>query len=227
MMPYLDGKQMAEVDRLMVERYGIGVSRMMEYAGYHVANFIRRFDVQRVLVVCGRGNNGGDGLCAARHLHNRGYDVRIFLSEPEKLKDEPKNQLEILKRMGVTHFLDMERLQKEVEETELVVDALLGYNLEGNPKPPYDEVIRHVNKVSCPVVSVDLPSGFDCAMGKPMEPCIHATHVLCLSFPKKGLEKHANVYVGDMGLPRMLWEDLRIPFMNVFKKEDIVKVQLL
>lgn len=216
---------MVEVDRLMIGRYGVSVSKMMEYAGYQVANFIRRFDVKKVLVVCGKGNNGGDGLCVARHLHNRDYKVKVFV-DADSLKEEPKNQLNILEKIGLEYFSDKEQLKKEIGQTELIVDALLGYNLAGNPKAPYDELIKLINQANVPIVSVDVPSGWDCEQGKAMQPCIRASHIVCLSFPRKGLDKYdGEVYLADIGLPKALWKDLGLDFGNIFKQEDIVKVK--
>ena len=94
-------KQMAELDRLMVVRYGVSIIQMMELAGLATAKLAMKISKgKKILVLCGHGNNGGDGLCAARHLINFGYDIAVVIAK-EKLGEAAAYQKEILEKMNI------------------------------------------------------------------------------------------------------------------------------
>ena len=149
-VPFITTEQMREVDRIMVEEYGILLLPMMENAGRNLAHLARtRFlagDPQnkRVLVLAGRGGNGGGGLVGARRLHNWGAEVRVWTTSPaSELSSATRHQLAILERMG----LSVEAVGDEVAlpEAHLVIDALLGYGLRGEPRGATAAHIRAAN----------------------------------------------------------------------------------
>src|SRR3970040_544442 len=161
-IPALTTAQMAEVDRLMIEEYGILLIQMMENAGRNLAELARRIMERKlagrkVVVLCGGGNNGGGGMVAVRYLHNRGADVRVkFVGDPARLKDIPAHQWRILQTMGLANNDD-----PDLARVDLIVDALIGYGLTGDPRGPVVEWIERARAAHRPILSLDTPSRLD------------------------------------------------------------------
>ena len=219
-------EQMREVDRVAVEGYGILLLQMMENAGLRLAELaIRRFRPSSVEVLCGPGGNGGGGLVAARHLANRGVEVHVSLGEDvDRLADVPRHQLSILQRMGVSVGPDPIR-------TDLVLDALLGYSLRGDPRGGVAELIRWANRQAAPVCSLDLPSGLDATSGDIRDPCIRASATLTLALPKTGLVAGADpvdvvgeLYLADISVPRGVYAGLGIEVGPIFAQGSILRL---
>ena len=210
---YLTAQEMAEFDRSAIEEFGIDELVLMENAGLAVANVARRLlggDVtgKRDGVLVGKGNNGGDGLVAARHLQNWGAQVRpVLAGERADLKALPAKQLEIVEKMGALPVGP----EAGLREAHLVVDALLGYNLKGNPTEPLAELIRSANASKAKILAVDIPSGLDATTGDPGEPCIIADTTVTLGLPKAGFlgpraRKHVGrLYLADISFPTLLY----------------------
>jgi NAD(P)H-hydrate epimerase len=222
---------MVEVDRLMIEDYGIWLIQMMENAGRSLADLARRMlggNVlgKRVAVFCGGGNNGGGGLVAARHLHNWGTEVFYkVVARPDRLKETPAHQLRILEAMG----LKIDSITN-LEGVDLVIDALIGYGLTGDPKGQVAARIERIDASNRPVLALDAPSGLDTTSGIPGNPCIRATATLTLALPKIGLlTPEAQPYVGelylaDIGVPPELYQQLGIDVPALFSGDAILKV---
>lgn len=217
-MYFLTKKEMAKVDKLMIES-GITVSKMMEVVGFQIANFVNRINCKRVLIVCGPGNNGGDGICAGRFLDSRGYKVTVFISS-KTLHDEPKRQLEILEKTEAKIIYELKELEKEIKKTDLVVDGLFGYNLRGEPKGDYSKIIEIMNDSGKRIISIDVPSGFDLSKGE-TKYCVKPSEVLCISFPKKGLERY-KLYVVDIGVIKKVYKELGL--VPIEFKEGIIEL---
>lgn len=209
---------MREVDRIAIEELGLDVLQLMEYAGLNVARFAIHVLGQRVFeggvtVLAGGGNNGGDGLVAARHLANWGVRVTVIAAQPAS--QEPSaaaQQRRILVHskipllaLAAGHALTQAR--GAIQDSALVVDALLGFGAGGNPRSPMDDLIRMVNAFRKPIIAVDLPSGLDATTGVPGDPCIQATWTLTLGLPKTGLFASrarpvvGELFVADIGVP--------------------------
>ena len=202
-MKALTKEEMAAIDQAMI-RIGIDVPRMMELAGLFTAlaaaGLINHDKKKKILVMSGPGNNGGDGLVAARHLLNWGYATDVAFATPAgQFKEVPMQQWKILKNMGV-------RAMKKIRWRGygLIIDALLGYNVSGNPRGAFAGLITAANGSKVPILAVDLPSGLD-ASGKACDPCIEAKATIALSAMKKGLlnsRKHAGkVLLSYVGVP--------------------------
>ncbi|MBI4732379.1 MAG: NAD(P)H-hydrate epimerase [Chloroflexi bacterium] len=230
-IPSLTTDQMREVDQLMIETYGISLLQMMENAGRALAEFARRMlggnaAGKVVIVLCGPGNNGGGGMVAARHLHNWGADVRIRLaSDPARLKEVPAKQWAILESLG------LDRSGADLEPADLVLDALLGYGISGDPRSPVAGLIRWANQQPAPVLALDVPSSLDTTSGTAYDPTIHATATLTLALPKTGLLAPAasqyvgELYLADIGVPTELYQiafGLHIP--PLFGENAIIRV---
>jgi len=217
-VPWLSVKEMIEVDRLMIEEFGISLVRMMENAGRGVASLARRMlggdaSGARVLVLCGTGGNGGGGLVAARHLVNAGADVFVRLSsEPSRLTPVPAQQHAILTRMGVQVDIGA----AAPVHANLVVDAVLGYSLTGAPRGLAAELIAV--PLEAPVLSLDVPSGLELSTGSVHEPHITATATLTLAAPKHGLAHPVagDLYLADISVPAAVYERIGVAYQSPF-----------
>jgi NAD(P)H-hydrate epimerase len=218
---------MVEVDRLMVQLYGIELIQMMENAGRNLALLAREMldgEVadRPIVVLAGRGNNGGGGLVAARHLLNWGAWVQVLLTHPgEAFSGVPGQQLAILQRMGLSVAWAEEGW--ELPPADLVVDAIVGYGLRGDPQGAVANLIRLANSSMAPILSLDVPSGLNLETGRLAHPHIQATATMTLALPKSGLlvdEVQVGVgalYVADISVPPMLYEELGLdvpPFFD-------------
>jgi NAD(P)H-hydrate epimerase len=158
---------MIEVDRLMVEEYGITLLQMMENAGRNLAEQARRMlgelNARRIVVLCGAANNGGGGMVAARHLHNRGARVQVKLvAGLGQLKDVPAHQYRILQTMELISNRD-----PDLTQADLIIDALIGYGLSGNPRAPIAEWIERANQSARPILA-STRLGLDASTGGPV-----------------------------------------------------------
>jgi NAD(P)H-hydrate epimerase len=199
-LPSLSSAQVREVDRLAAERFAIPVSWLMEAAGWQVARHCR----SRAYVVCGRGNNGGDGLAAARHLHRWGRLAGVACTDVEGLAGPAAEQARALRAAGVAIEPEPAR---GLGDASLVVDALLGTGLSRPVEGRLAEWIAAVNGSGRRVVSVDVPSGLDADTGEAPGACVRAAMTVTLGLPKPGLlladgPAHAGeVWVADIGVP--------------------------
>jgi NAD(P)H-hydrate epimerase len=230
MLPAVTTKQMAEVDHLMIEKYGIGLIQMMENAGRNLAEQARRMSGTahecRIVVLCGAGNNGGGGMVAARHLHNRGANVQVKLvGNPDRLKAVPAHQYRILLTLGLIADDD-----PDLKQAELIIDALIGYGLTGNPRDATAVWINRANAAARPILALDTPSGLDTTTGLPGSPCIRAAATMTLALPKTGLlAPHAKPFVGelylaDIGVPPELYAEpsLGLQVGVIFAEDSII-----
>ncbi len=209
-VPALTASEMREVDRIMVEDMGIGLIQMMENAGRNLASAaIDLHAPRRVVVVAGSGGNGGGGLVAARHLANRGVEVSVVFAH-DRLADVTRHQAEILHQMGVRATSAGEGVDSLGSgETDVVIDALIGYSLEGDPRGVHAELITRMNAVSVPVLALDTPSGLDVTTGAPATPCVTASQTMTLALPKQGLvaAEAGELYLADISVPPRVYRD--------------------
>lgn len=230
-LPALTTPQMIEVDRLMIQEYGIQLIQMMENAGRNLAELSRQrlggvVSGKRIAVLCGGGNNGGGGMVAARHLHNWGAEVCLkVIANPIQIREVPAHQRHILEKMGLKNQ-NVPRL----EEADLLIDALIGYGLLGNPGGPVAAWIERMNASQRPILALDTPSGLNATTGIPGTPCIRATATITLALPKVGLltpEAHPFVgalYLADIGVPPALYCHLGLEVPPLFIQNPIQKI---
>ena len=215
-IPYLTGDEMREVDRAMIADYRIELIQMMENAGHVLAMLARErfFDGEprdrHLLVLVGPGNNGGGGLVCARRLHGWGAQVRVLTTcPPERMLGVPEHQLDIVQRLKIpcTHAGQPTVLG----QFDLVIDAILGYGLDGPPRDEVAQMIGLANELGAPVLSLDTPSGLDVTTGSPPGEAVRATATLMLAMPKVGLQREGareyvgELYLGDIGVPPELY----------------------
>ena len=208
--------QVREIDRRAIEDYHIPGVVLMENAARAVVEaateMTRGADRPAALIVCGGGNNGGDGLAVARHLHNRGWTVEIALAvSVNAYRNEALANWQTVQamRLPITSIEDADSPLKG--KFDLLVDALFGTGLSS---PPRDgRVIERMLGHDAPVLSVDIPSGLDCDTGEPLGPaCVRATRTVTFVAEKAGFANPlsrqylGDVSVGDIGCPRELIE---------------------
>lgn len=185
-------KQARAFDKFAQEKLGIPSIVLMENAGRSAAEVVLKMlgKKKKVVVVCGVGNNGGDGFVAARHLANAGVNVQVFVvGKISKLKPDPKTNYNILKKIGI-------KFTKQID-SDLIIDALFGIGLRSEVRDPYASVINLMNKSGKPILAVDVPSGLDADTGKVLGIAVKAKKTVTFVASKKGFVK-ARKYCGKI-----------------------------
>jgi NAD(P)H-hydrate epimerase len=216
--------EMREVDRVAVEEFGVSLLQMMENAGRNLACQVRDAGSEPVVVLAGNGGNGGGGLCAARHLVNRDVQVSVVLDRPpERLGGAARTQYETLAAMEVPVDDGVGALAERDPNT--VVDALVGYGLDGPLRGTAGDLVDEISTRDMTVVSLDVPSGMVATTGERSGPAIEPDCVLTLALPKTGLtEFRGDLYLGDIAIPAGVYHSLDIPYSNPFDDEYLVEL---
>lgn len=195
----LDGAQMKEVDRYSIEEKGIPSLVLMERAALSVCQVIsgEYGREHRVLFVCSCGNNGADGLAAARILHTRGWQVEVcIVGGRQKATAEFDIQLNICEKLGVSVSTSL-----ECREYDIIVDAIFGIGLSRNLEGSYADVVFAMNSSGKEIVSVDIPSGIDASSGRIMGTAVKAKHTVTFGYMKTGQLLYPGAeYVGKLHL---------------------------
>jgi len=216
-MRVLNSAQMREADRRTIEEIGISSLVLMENAGRQVVAAMESMysDLleRRIAVLCGRGNNGGDGFVVARTLVQRGADVSVFLiGRVTDVRGDARTNLEILGRLGVTvvEIADSQAWElhfSEVRDGTLIVDAIFGTGLNAPVTGLIETVIADVNGSGIPVVAIDLPSGLSADSCEPLGDSIEAGLTVTLAAPKLPLvlppaeTRAGDIVIADIGIP--------------------------
>jgi len=165
----------------------------MEAAGWQIARLVGN----RAAIVCGIGNNAGDGLAAARHLHRWGRLASVCCVDAARLRGPAAKELDALRKLGIEVSSDL-----LIDDAEVIVDAIFGTGLSRAPEGKFAEWIDAINASVKPVVSVDVPSGLDADTGVAYAHCVQPTAIIALGLPKPGLLKlQIPVHVADIGVP--------------------------
>jgi NAD(P)H-hydrate epimerase len=232
---------MADVDRLAIEEFGITLLQVMEQAGSHLADVVRHelggdLRGRSVVVAAGPGNNGGGGLAAARHLINRGASVRVVLARPAlRMTDAGRHQLATLIATGAmcsvaTYDLSDDELEAALERADMVVDAILGYNIHGAPRGEEQRLVGFIARSERPVVSLDIPTGIDPDSGNADGAAVSPVATMTLALPKPGLLAAAGagrtgrLYLADIGLPAALYARLGLDVGPLFATSRIIEL---
>jgi NAD(P)H-hydrate epimerase len=215
--------QVREIDRRAIEEFDVPGIVLMENAGRGCVEVLRSLGCKGpVVIVCGKGNNAGDGFVIARHLDIRGILLKVLLlSSPEDLHGDAATNYTIATKSGLAMIdfsrqFDAARFAAELEGAEWIVDALLGTGSVGSPRQPMDEAILLMNNAKAKRLAVDLPSGLECDTGQPNEPTFQAHHTCTFVAEKIGFANRAaatnlgQVHVVDIGAPRRLVEQIAL-----------------
>jgi NAD(P)H-hydrate epimerase len=214
--------EMRELDRLAMEIYGIPGAVLMENAGAQVVRLLWQefpnLQARRVAILCGRGNNGGDGFVIARYLYARGVSVRVFVSgEPDEIHGDARTHLEILRRVGVMPETvptpeSARTLGTHLADCDLLIDALLGTGLKAEASGTAQHIIAAMNASGKTIVAVDIPSGLSADVGTLLGQHVRADLTITMALPKRGLllypaaEHIGRLVVVDIGFPTTVRE---------------------
>lgn len=217
----LTREQVRAVDRRAIDEYGMTGLVLMENAGRGVVDSLLRLGVNGpVVVCCGKGNNGGDGLVISRHLDNGGRPVRVLLfADPTELRGDAAINWRILERAGIPFYVfdrsvDVAAIKPHLADADWIVDALLGTGAIGEPQPPSAAAIEAINSAVKKVMAVDLPSGLDCDTGVAARMTVVAQNTCTFvavkpGFLVPGAERYTGrVHVVDIGVPRQLVKEI-------------------
>jgi NAD(P)H-hydrate epimerase len=234
-MRVLNTQQMREADRRTIDEIGIPSVVLMENAGRQaVAAMEAAFDGlpdSRVGVLCGRGNNGGDGFVVARTLVQRGVETIVFLlGSVSEVRGDARTNIEILGRLGLTvvEITDAQEWElhfTEVAECDLIVDALLGTGFHGQLTGLLETVVADVNDLSVPVIAIDLPTGLSADSHETDGHAIVASMTVTLAAPKIPLvlppaDRHAgDLVVADIGIPLPLLDEVEGPYVELLTRD--------
>ncbi|MHB0912320.1 MAG: NAD(P)H-hydrate dehydratase [Armatimonadota bacterium] len=230
-MKVASADEMRSFDRRAVEEFGVPGIVLMENAGRHVFEAARHLlgdpCGKRVAIVAGRGNNGGDGFVAARHLRDAGAQVTVHLAvDPSEVKGDAGINLAILTKTG----LPVVRAEgsEDLSGSDLIIDALLGTGLRGEVRGLAVDLIERINSAGVPVVSVDIPSGLDADTGRILGTCVRADCTVTFALPKIGLLTYpgaaaaGRLVVGEIGIPHRLYEELAVELVEACHVADLL-----
>ena len=214
-----------EIDQFSINEIGIPSCVLMERAALQLTSCIEKRAAKKkdsILVVCGMGNNGGDGVAAARMLYEKGYRVTLlYIGNKEKASEEMKTQITIAEKIGI-----LEGTKESLSEYTIIVDAIFGIGLTREVKGEYAEWIAWINAQNAYVISVDIPSGIDATTGKVWGIAVKADDTVTFGVNKRGLllfpgaSYAGNVSVAEIGFPKQAIEHT-LPEMITYTKEDI------
>ncbi|MEK7274026.1 MAG: NAD(P)H-hydrate dehydratase [Candidatus Desantisbacteria bacterium] len=236
-MKVVTRKQMQEIDQAIPLQYGISGAILMENAGIQaflaIKEYLRQVEGVKIAVLCGSGNNGGDGFVVARHLLNHGAMVKVYLLVPEeRVKGDALINLKAARQFGVpiqiiTSEDELNAVTLELKHAGLIVDALLGTGASGEIKGLFASIIDTINTLDIPIVAIDIPSGLDADGSMSSEHIVQAAMTVTLGLPKLGLvippgiNYTGRLIVANISFPQTLFS----PFSPL--AQESIKINLL
>ncbi|MDW8002260.1 MAG: NAD(P)H-hydrate dehydratase [Deltaproteobacteria bacterium] len=214
-MKVMSPERMAKYDNYAINEWGIPSSVLMENAGRSVFRLIKETYMngkKRIVVIAGRGNNGGDGFVVARYAKMEGYEVTVFLlGKKSELKGDALLNMELYEKTGgqileITENFD--EVRSYLEKTDIIVDAIFGTGLSKEVQGLEKEAIEAINDLGKTVVSIDIPSGLNGKTGKPQPVSVMACHTFTFGYPKlghvlfPGVQYTGRLTVIDISIPR-------------------------
>ena len=236
-MKVVTAQEMRQIDQQTIEEIGIPGAVLMEHAGSAVVRAIHQHfpECQRIAVIVGKGNNGGDGLVVARQLALAGQPIQIFLvSAPESFAGDALTNLQIAQNLDlpIASILsedELKGLKNQIASADLIVDSIFGTGLRGGVHGFIGDIIGCINKTGKPVVAIDLPSGLAADTGIAEGACIQATHTITMGLPKRGNLIHpgatftGKLEVADIGFPPSVIEAQNIQ-INWTQSSDAARI---
>lgn len=230
-MKLLTAEQMREIDRCAIEDYAVPGVVLMENAGRAAAQIVdaryRHLCPGPILVVAGKGNNGGDGYVMARHLDNCGWQVRtLVLAERSDIRGDAQTNLRILENSNstinyATTSVDIATFLQQFSDTALVIDAIFGNGLNAAVRGHYLAAIQQINALGLPVVAVDMPSGIGATTGEVLGAAINADCSISFAVAKLGQMSYpaschaGELFVVDIGVPKPLLDTISAQYVLV------------
>ena len=228
-MEYIaDAREAKEIDGISIQKIGIPSFVLMERAALKVAECVSRITEKnkgRILVTCGSGNNGGDGVAAGRILKEWGYEVVVaLLGNEEKASEDMKQQLAIARNLSVPVITE-----PVIAEYTVIIDAIFGIGLSREITGSYAGWIAEINHADAVIVSVDIPSGIDASTGKVLGTAVRADYTVTFGVNKRGLvlfpgtQYAGKVFVEDIGFPEKAVHDVS-PAVISYERNDIERL---
>jgi len=239
-IPLVSAIQMREIQGVAQEDYGIDILQIMENGGRSAAELALamlggRGRGQRIVILAGGGNKGGAGLCAARHLSNWGFQVQPVFAEVEsEMSFVPRRQVQILRSAGIAdpdEEVSEYAVEHQLDAADLVIDALVGYGLQGPPSGMASAVVELALAARKPILALDVPTGINATTGEISTPAIRATTTLTLDLPKQGLLAPAArsqvgaLYLAAIGIPRVVHQRLGIRIDGIYNDGPIIRIR--
>ncbi len=240
--PSVDQATMLAADRIATDRVGVSLLQMMENAGHQLAELTRltlggSVSGRLVVVLAGTGNNAGGGMVAARRLAGWGADVCVIFARPLlRLRPGPCAQTEPMLAAGVRaavagHDRSHAEIAGELMRADAVIDALIGYSLQGAPDGVYEPLIKLAAVGHGAVISLDIPSGIDASSGDRPGSAVSADATLALALPKTGMSLaegrrfSGEGFLADIGLPASIFTELGVPAGAWFEQGPLVRLR--
>lgn len=228
--------QMNEIDNITISEVGIPGIVLMENAAIKVVEEIVKYlgtiFGKEIIIIAGKGNNGGDAFAAARHLYNKGADIRVYIIIDKKaIGGDAAVNLGILENMGIPINELFEKkhvtlLMEKISDADIIVDGILGTGLKGNIKDNLKDVVEALNVSGKPIIAIDIPTGVNGETGEVSDVCIKATKTVTFGLPKLGLVVHpgceytGGLIIADIGLVSSVIDKMDIK-INIIEKNFV------
>lgn len=235
-MKIVSNKEMREIESIAINSLGVPSICLMENAGRAVAEqaneYLAHNNKKNVIILCGKGNNGGDGYVAARYLFNSGFDVKVFIiASMGTIIGDAKKNLDIIINMGifVAEIMQKEQLkffEKNVKDCDLIIDGLYGTGLDREITGIGKDLIEIVNRSCKYIISIDIPSGINGDNGHVEGCAVKANKTITMQFMKKGIAVYpgvdyaGDVIVADIGIPKNLIDSFNCKY-HIVSQEDV------
>lgn len=220
MIKQITSQQIQRLDSIAINQYKIDSLFLMENAGRSVADevvsILKNKKIKKIAIICGKGNNGGDGFVAARYLINQGFEVKNFLlGKVKEITSDSRANLDMLlksnqKILEIPNLKAFNSMEKNIKDCSLIIDAIFGVGLKGKVKEPFKTVINFLNRSGKMVVSIDVPSGLDANTGLPLGVCVKADKTISFTLAKKGFFLNqgpdfvGKLKIAGIGIPKSL-----------------------
>lgn len=211
---------MRQLDRIAIQETGPMLLQMMENAGRSLAELTIEllgplWQRALVVVLAGRGGNGGGGICAARHLANHGARVALAFADSGTLSEAARTQRWIF---GSTSGREVTGDELRSLSPDLILDALIGYGLHAAPSEPVADLTEWANVSKASILALDVPSGIDATTGEAPGLFIRPRWTMTLALPKTGLLPHrtGSLFLADIGLPERAYQKIDVPVRPPF-----------
>ena len=236
-MRLVTASEMREMDTMTINEAGIPGVVLMENAARSASKvFLNHFnppDGSSIVILCGKGNNGGDGYVMARHLHEKGMDVSVMITgEKSSISGDALINLRIIEKLGlkISEITDDDTLQYASDiilRCSYIIDGLLGTGLNSPVRGIYKKLIENVNQSGKPVMSIDIPSGLNADTGSKMGTAVKAHLTVTFGFPKPGQLVYPGAeLVGrlvniDIGIPGKIYDRFKMSH-RLIEREDFI-----
>lgn len=228
LVPAITGEQMIEIDRIATEKTGPNLFQMMENAGRNLAIASIKilgngWQKASIVLLAGTGGNGGGGICAARHLANRNINIKLCITNIHNLKDVTSFQRKIFE---ATSGKEISIKKLDDEKPDLIIDAVIGYNLKSAPIGNAQKMIKWTKRQTSMIISLDVPSGADATTGETPGEFVPATQTVTLALPKTGLLKKitGELFLADIGIPEAAFSKIGIKYSYPFDKRFLIPI---